>query len=58
MSCHTQAEIAAAVKLDTSTISDRIKKITESMEIPQLQEIQLFRNFEAQIYTITRQSGE
>lgn len=52
MSCHSQLEIANAVKLDASTISYRIKKFTENVEIPQLHDIQLFRNFEPEVYTI------
>ena len=49
MSCHTQEEIAEAVGVSQFTVSERIAKFIENN---QMTDINIFRNFEAEVYTI------
>jgi hypothetical protein len=52
MRCFTQKEIAQEVGLDPTTIGRKIDDFAKNLQNGQVSEMQVFRNFEPQIYTV------
>lgn len=49
MACHTQQEIADEIGVDVATVN---RKITDFLQNNQMDELQIFRNFSPELYTL------